>query len=70
MTAQPKLAEFLPNGEVRTADVLRSAGDEIDRILNDAGLWDQHTANMFKAVPRFRSLATRLRRLAETVERG
>lgn len=68
MSIQPKPSDFLISGNVRVADVLRSAGNEVDRILDDTN--HGGTLSPERRLHALRILAIRLRRLAETIEKG
>lgn len=77
MTEIPRLSTFLPNGEVRTADVLAGAGKTIDAILNDAGVGDacDGSPNRYRGLNKssiqgLRRLARQLRSLAAQIEQG
>lgn len=71
MTAQPSPQQFSPliSGNVRTSDLVNSIAKEIDRITDHGtasyGMWSYEAR-----VSALRALASKLRRLAETIERG
>ena len=68
MTLHQPQEQFTAGGSVRVTDILTSVAKEIDRILYETGhggdLGPQRRANAL------RSLACRVRRLAETIEKG
>lgn len=65
MTIQPSRQQFAPliSGNVRTADLVSSIAKEIERIVEVGTRCDPPTQRM-------RELAAKLRRLAETIEKG
>ena len=68
MTVHQPPDQFTISGNVRVVDVLQSAAKEIDRILYETGHGGQLGPERRAIL--LRALALRLRRLAETIEKG
>lgn len=68
MTIQPRIAEFTPNGEIRTADLLTSIAKKLARIRDARNQTDgTHSCDRWRKVE-IAALESELIHLARTID--